>query len=447
MLITKNIKIDFVQRGMPPQLHAVQGDCLSRDICIYLYDGGTPWEVPVDATPVLRFGRADGSGGLYDTLPDGNLAWAIDGNRVSVILAPAVLAAAGLVQCQLMLLQGEACLSTFSFDIIVEPDPSLGTTESESYYNWSRKFIEVPQAAVGQIIQVKAVDTEGVATEWEAVELPTVPAALPNPYPLILTGAVNAEYDGTEAVSVEIPEPGRDFSLYGLGTADNPLLIPSDYALADMKNSGWYSIELGYGTVDFGDGFTANKFLLRVESGASEQYTSVTKQTAIFASYPGAEEYFRYCKNGYDWTAWQSAKAGGGGGLTRTLLWENADIGSEFAEQTITLDALQDCDAIEILFYSSTYLQGYGPCYLSSGALPKLTDSELKSEYYDWGYILQSVADFYGVAANPSFRLVRWEDTQITFGDCYRIVSGRPENKNYANVPVQIYGIKGVESL
>ena len=241
------------------------------------------------------------------------------------------------------------------------------------------------------------------------------------------------------------PEGKADqFKVYGLGTADNPFLIPSDYALADMKNSGWYSIELGYGAVDFGDGFTANKFLLRVESGASEQYTSVTKQTAIFASYPGAEEYFRYCKNGYDWTAWQSAKAGGGG-LSRVLLWENANVFSDFVGQTITLDALQDCDAIEILFYSSAYLQGYGPCYLSSGALPKLTDSELKSEYYDWGYILQSVADFYGVAANPSFRLVRWEDTQITFGDCYRISSGRPENTNYANVPVYIYGIKGVQ--
>lgn len=156
---------------------------------------------------------------------------------------------------------------------------------------------------------------------------------------------------------------------------------------------------------------------------------------AVTANYDGSEE-----------VTVQIPEGGGGGGLTRTLLWENADVFSEFAGQTITLDALQDCDAIEILFYTSTYQGGYGPCYLSSGVLPKLTNPDLQSDYYDWGYILQSAADFYSTAAVPSYRLVQWEeDTQITFGDCTRISSGRPENKNYANVPVYIYGIKGVQ--
>ena len=36
--------------------------------------------------------------------------------------------------------------------------------------------------------------------------IPTVPTTLPNPNKLKLTGAVTAEYDGSEAVSVEIPE-------------------------------------------------------------------------------------------------------------------------------------------------------------------------------------------------------------------------------------------------
>lgn len=339
MLITKNIKIDFVQRGMPPQLHAVQGDCLSRDICIYLYDGGTPWEVPVDATPVLRFGRTDGSGGLYDTLPDGNLAWAIDGNRVSVILAPAVLAAAGLVQCQLILLQGEACLSTFSFDIIVEPDPSLGATESESYYNWSRKFIEVPQAAVGQIIQVKAVDTEGVATEWEAVELPKVPAALPNPYPLILTGAVNAEYDGNSAVRVEIPE------------------------------------------------------------------------------------------------------GGGGGGLSRVLLWENADPYSEFAAQTIQLNDLHTYDAIEILYVVGIYSPGYGLSFMSSGNLPNLIGAW--GIPYDLGYVLSAETEF-DIDTDRAYRGLCWSVDSITFRDAYDVHYYGDTSMNNSNiVPARIYGIKG----
>jgi hypothetical protein len=152
---------------------------------------------------------------------------------------------------------------------------------------------------------------------------------------------------------------------------------------------------------------------------------------AVTANYDGSEE-----------VTVQIPEGGGGGGLTRTLLWENADIYSEFAGQTITLDALQACDAIEILFYTSNYQGGYGPCYLSSGVLPKLTNPDLQSHYYDWGYILQSAADFDSTAAVPSYRLVQWEeDTQITFGNCVRISPGRPESDNYANVPAQIYGI------
>lgn len=39
-------------------------------------------------------------------------------------------------------------------------------------------------------------------------DIPSVPSALPNPYKLTFTGAVSAEYDGSAAVSVEIPSGG-----------------------------------------------------------------------------------------------------------------------------------------------------------------------------------------------------------------------------------------------
>lgn len=39
-------------------------------------------------------------------------------------------------------------------------------------------------------------------------EFPTIPTQLPNPHKLTFTGAVSAEYDGSEAVSVEIPRGG-----------------------------------------------------------------------------------------------------------------------------------------------------------------------------------------------------------------------------------------------
>lgn len=51
-------------------------------------------------------------------------------------------------------------------------------------------------------------NAEDVGALPDTTQIPAVPAALPNPNKLTFTGAVSAEYDGSEAVSVEIPEGG-----------------------------------------------------------------------------------------------------------------------------------------------------------------------------------------------------------------------------------------------
>lgn len=83
-----------------------------------------------------------------------------------------------------------------------------------------------PAATVGQTIVVSAVDNAGKPTAWEAVDMAEsvdIPNSLPNPNKLTFTGAVTAEYDGSEAVSVEIPVGGgSDWKLLGeyeVGTA------------------------------------------------------------------------------------------------------------------------------------------------------------------------------------------------------------------------------------
>lgn len=81
--------------------------------------------------------------------------------------------------------------------------------------------IEVTGASVGQIIVVKAVDENGKPTEWECADLPSgggsgggsavdIPTTLPNPNALTFTGAVEATYDGSEAVTVDISQGGGD---------------------------------------------------------------------------------------------------------------------------------------------------------------------------------------------------------------------------------------------
>lgn len=173
MIINKRLKIDFAQRGLCQQVFVVQGDCLSRGITFSLYENGTPWELPSGVTPALRYGKSDGTGGVYDTLPDGSAAWTAEGNEVGMLLAPQVMTVPGLVQCQLMLAKNETILGSFSFHLIVEQDPAYDAVESKGYFNWSKvvgNLIMAPQAEVGQIIRVKTVDGEGNPTEWEAVD-------------------------------------------------------------------------------------------------------------------------------------------------------------------------------------------------------------------------------------------------------------------------------------
>ena len=74
------------------------------------------------------------------------------------------------------------------------------------------KSLGLTGATVGQTVKIKAVDENGIPTEWEATDMASggdIPAALPNPYALTFTGAVTGSYDGSQAVTVEIPS-GKD---------------------------------------------------------------------------------------------------------------------------------------------------------------------------------------------------------------------------------------------
>lgn len=84
----------------------------------------------------------------------------------------------------------------------------------------TKKYVDdhamgITGATVGQIAKITSVDASGVPTAWAPVDMPD---KLPNPNALTFTGAVNATYDGSTAVSVEIPSGGTDISL-GLTSA------------------------------------------------------------------------------------------------------------------------------------------------------------------------------------------------------------------------------------
>lgn len=88
-------------------------------------------------------------------------------------------------------------------------------------------------------------DVSGFATKEE---IPVIPEALPNPNALTFTGAVNATYDGSTAVSVEIPSGGSTDISLGITSAAIGQMIkvkaidesgkPTEWEAANMPSGG-----------------------------------------------------------------------------------------------------------------------------------------------------------------------------------------------------------------
>lgn len=133
MIITTNITMDLSRRGPTQVISAVQDDRYSRNIAMALTCGSVAWEPPEGTTVQVRYRKPDGTGGSYDTLPDGTPAWTIDGSTLTIALAPQVCTVPGRVTLTAALVQGETQLHTFVVGIDVQPNPGLQVT-SENYY-------------------------------------------------------------------------------------------------------------------------------------------------------------------------------------------------------------------------------------------------------------------------------------------------------------------------
>lgn len=142
MVITHKFDMAVDRRGPAPIVDAVQGDTNTREIQVSLFTTPAPnqkeaWTIPVGTRVLVRFRKRDGTGGVYDTLPDGSAAVSYSENTIRALLAPQVLSVDGLVLAQIELNNGEDTLGTFVFNVFVEADPSVGTMESEEYINLS----------------------------------------------------------------------------------------------------------------------------------------------------------------------------------------------------------------------------------------------------------------------------------------------------------------------
>ena len=174
MTVTTKLSLDLQKTCPVPTVNAVQNDRYSRSLEISMYADGEPWTIPENAEVLVSYRKSDGTGGEYDILPDGCLAWTATENLLTVALAPQMLTVSGAVSMAVSILQGEAQISTFPIILNVSRRAGPDEGESEDYYAVTR-FLPVPEAAeTGQYLRISAVDTNGRVTALEAVDAPTV---------------------------------------------------------------------------------------------------------------------------------------------------------------------------------------------------------------------------------------------------------------------------------
>lgn len=189
MIITHKITMAVDRRGPDPVVDAVQGDTNTREVLIALTCGGEPWTIPEGVAGLVRFRKPDGSGGIYDTMPDGTSAVSYSENTVRALLAPQVLTVPGCVLAQMELKNGEDVLGTFIFKIMVERDPSIGAMDSQDYINLSQYV----SAEVQKILAGKGTNRI-LLYEYASINSGTFPAGK-----LTATDMVG-EYSGVEVL-------------------------------------------------------------------------------------------------------------------------------------------------------------------------------------------------------------------------------------------------------
>lgn len=164
MIVTHKLNMDLVRRGITEVINAVQSDTYCRDLQITVTAGGVAVEFPEDVTVRGSYRKADGTRGIYDTMPDGRTAaGSVAGNVVTLSLAPQLLTAAGVAELAVQLISGETMLNVFPVAVDVAALPGFGGV-SENYYSVSG-LPQITAADNGKVLTV----VDGMWVAGEAV--------------------------------------------------------------------------------------------------------------------------------------------------------------------------------------------------------------------------------------------------------------------------------------
>ena len=161
MIVSHKISVDLVKPTYNEAIHAVQDDRYCRGLEISIFSDGEPWCIPMGTNVQIRFSKSDGTGGAYDTMPDGSAAWVAEESILCVRLAPQIFTAPGPVSLAVVMTLQEQQVSTFALLLQVHPAVTCCFLESEDYVKIRAEIPAPLEAEPGMYLKIGSLDGNG----------------------------------------------------------------------------------------------------------------------------------------------------------------------------------------------------------------------------------------------------------------------------------------------
>lgn len=159
------IKVDLAHPSLGTRVEAMQGDGNTRCITVQLLDDGKPWHPPADVEIAVAYTQPGGTKGFYNQLPDGSPAVRVNGSRVTILLASAMLQVPGRVSAAVVFNNSQLDqLTSFPFTVTVTESPYVGAQQAEDYIRlqWLENKLD---AWVQQMMSTEKAVAAGIAAE------------------------------------------------------------------------------------------------------------------------------------------------------------------------------------------------------------------------------------------------------------------------------------------
>lgn len=142
MLLTKKVTTNLSYQAATTHLTVLQGDSC-RALTVQFFNGEEPWTIPADADVFVQYTCANGSCGIFDTLPDGEPAYQIEDDTLTVRFPAEMCAVSGVTRAQVTIFSGGAQVSAFPVELCVLPQVTHKASDGK-YVNlqtWLMSFV------------------------------------------------------------------------------------------------------------------------------------------------------------------------------------------------------------------------------------------------------------------------------------------------------------------